>query len=105
MSRKTFTLVVVLLTVLAFATPALAYVVEIATSIPAASAVDDDQLKQALGAAVDDILQNAIGFTPTVVTIRNVRRVADRIYLLLLIADAAGEEALRQFLDGDRDGL
>jgi len=42
------------------ATPATAYVLQIAASIPVASADDDTQLKVALSSVIDDILQHAI---------------------------------------------
>jgi len=79
-----------------FADPAAAYVVEITTSIPVASAVDDAQLRDALHSAVDDVLNHAIAFTPTVVTLQNARVVGDRIYILLLIADDEGEEMMKR---------
>lgn len=37
------------------------------------NAADDAQLKTALESAVDDVLAHAIAFTPTVVTLENVR--------------------------------
>ena len=79
-----------------FANPASAYVVEITTSIPIASAVDKAQLGDALGSAIDDVLRHAIAFTPTIVTLQNARVVGDRIYILLLIADGDGEETMKR---------
>ena len=79
-----------------FANPASAYVVEITTSIPIASAVDNAQLKDALKSAIDDVLHHAIAFTPTVVTLQSARVIGDRIYILLLIADGEGEETMKQ---------
>jgi hypothetical protein len=43
---------------------------------------------------VDDILKNAIGFTPTVVTLQSARRVGDRIYMLFVITDKDSEEMI-----------
>ena len=78
------------------ADPSAAYVAAITTSIPIASAGDDDQLKDALSSAIDDVLHHAIAFTPTVVTLQSARVVDDRIYILLLIADGDGEEMLQK---------
>ena len=78
-----------------FANPASAYVVEITTSIPMASAADKAKLRDALGSAIDDVLRHAIAFTPTVVTLQSARVVGDRIYILLLIADGDGEETMK----------
>jgi len=78
------------------ADPSAAYVAAITTSIPIASAGDDDQLKDALTSAIDDVLHHAIAFTPTVVTLQSARVVGDRIYILLLVADSDGEEMLQK---------
>ena len=78
------------------ADPSAAYVAAITTSIPIASAGDDDQLKDALTSAIDDVLHHAIAFTPTVVTLQSARVVDDRIYILLLVADGDGEEMLQK---------
>src|SRR2546427_12087164 len=59
--------------IVAFANPGVAYVVEVATSIPATSAEDDAQLKHAVESAIDDVLHHASGFVPTVVTVQNAR--------------------------------
>jgi len=91
---KTFLVAIVGLIVIALSTPAMAYVVEITTSIELASVADRDQLRGAVESAIADILTNAIAFSPTVVTVQNARVVGDRIYLLLLIADADGEKTL-----------
>ena len=76
---------------LATASPARAYVVEALTSIPADQATDKETLDKAIRAAVDDIATHAVAFTPTMVSVREAKLVGDRIYLLMLIADAAGE--------------
>ena len=85
------------LAVTAFANPAMAYVVEITTSIQVTNGADHAQLQHAVESAVDDVLKNAIGFSPTVVTVRKARIVRDRIYLLLLIADEDGEKTMEAF--------
>ena len=89
------------LAIAVFADPAAAYMPEITTSIPAASAGDDAQLKAAVESAIDDVLHHAIAFTPTLMTLQTVRVIGDRIYLLLLIADGEGEELMRKLPPGD----
>ena len=54
---------------------------------------DETQVRNAVEAAIKDVLGHAIAFTPTVVTLENVQIVGDRLYLMLLIADADGERA------------
>jgi hypothetical protein len=90
--------VVVAIFVLAIATsanPASAYVIQVATSIPATSLADDTELKGAVASAIDDVLDHAVAFTPTVVTVQNARVVGNRLYILLLIADRDGEEMMK----------
>src|SRR5881296_1415645 len=79
------------LALLATASPARAYVVEALTSVPADEAADKETLEQAIRAAVADIATHAVAFTPTIVSLLETRLVGDRIYLLVLLADAAGE--------------
>ncbi|HZE75461.1 MAG TPA: hypothetical protein VE091_09150 [Gemmatimonadales bacterium] len=79
------------LALLATASPARAYVIEALTSIRADEAADKETLEQAIRAAVDDIVTHAVAFTPTMVSVREAKLVGDRIYLLMLLADAAGE--------------
>jgi hypothetical protein len=76
------------------ASPALAYVVVVTTSVPVTNVADEAQLEAAVKSAVDDVLEHAIAFTPTVVTLENVRVVGNQIYLLLLIADRDGEKSI-----------
>lgn len=85
------------LAIATFANPATAYVVEITTSIPVTSPGGDAKLKEALQSAIDDVLNHAIAFTPTVVTLQSARIVGDQIYILLLIADGDGEETMKRF--------
>jgi hypothetical protein len=94
-TMKSFVAAIVSLALTAWATPAMAYVVEITTSIELANATDQAKLRQALESAIEDVLHNAIAFAPTVVTVQNARIMGDRIYILLLIADADGEKALK----------
>ena len=93
---KSLLAAIVGLTIVAFTDPAAAYMVEIATSIPVASVVDDAHLKEAIESAIDDVLHHAIAFTPTVVTLQTARLIGDRIYILLLIADGEGEEMMKK---------
>ena len=79
------------LALLTTARPAAAYVIEALTSIPAGEAADKPTLEKAIRAAVEDIAAHAVAFTPTVVSLREAKLVGDRIYLFVLIADAAGE--------------
>src|ERR1700704_2978629 len=77
------------------ASPAAAYVVAIPTSISANSVDDDTELTAALRSAVDDVLSHAVAFSPTFVTVQTARLVGDRIYILLLIGDAEGEQTIK----------
>jgi hypothetical protein len=74
--------------------PAAAYVVVALTWIPADEASDKPTLEKAIQVAVDDIAAHAVGFTPTMVSLRDAKLVGDRIYLFVLFADAAGEAEL-----------
>jgi Na+-translocating ferredoxin:NAD+ oxidoreductase RnfG subunit len=74
--------------------PALAYVVVVTTSVRVTNVADEAQLEAAVKSAVDDVLEHAIAFTPTVVTLESVRVVGNQIYLLLLIADRDGEKSI-----------
>jgi hypothetical protein len=58
--------------------------------------LDADRPKIAVESAVNDALDRAIAFTPTVVTLQSVRRIGDRIYLQLLIVDRDGEALMKQ---------
>jgi hypothetical protein len=73
------------------ATPAAAFVVEVTTSVAVADAEDHGQLKTALQAAVDNVLSDAISFTPTMIVLTHAVLVGDRLYVRLLLADQDGE--------------
>ena len=79
------------LALLTTARPAAAYVIEALTSIPAGEVADKPTLEKSIQAAVDDIATHAVAFKPTIVSLREAKLVGDRIYLFVLIADAAGE--------------
>jgi hypothetical protein len=88
---------IVALVITTVASPAIAYVAIVTTSVAVTSAADEAQLKTALESAVDDVLAHAIAFAPTVVTLEHVRVLGNRMYLLLLIADADGEKSIEIF--------
>jgi len=92
---KTLVVAAIGLAVAALANPVAAYVVEVTTSIPAATIQDHSQLKAAVESAINDVLKHAIAFAPTMVTVQNARVAGDRIYILLLIADEEGEETMK----------
>ena len=83
--------------VAAFAPPANAFVVQVATSIPTEGIENDTDLGEAVYSAIKDVMKQAIAFTPSLVELRSAKRVGDRLYLLLLLADPDGEEALKAF--------
>jgi len=92
---RTFSITATLaLALLTTASPATAYIVGALTSIRADDAADDATLKKAIRAAVDDVTTHAVAFTPTVVSLIEAKLVGDRIYLLVLLADQAGEKEL-----------
>ena len=79
------------LALLTTASPAAAYVIEALISISADEAVDEPTLEKAMRAAVDDVVTHAVAFTPTLMWLREAQVVGNRIYLFVLLADAAGE--------------
>ena len=79
------------------ARPAIAFVVVVTTTVAASDAADETQLQASLDSAIKDVLTRAIAFTPTLVTLEGVRRIGNEIYLVLLIADADGENSLKAF--------
>lgn len=80
-----------------------AYVVEVTTSVVVTDIDDRSELRNALQAAVDDVLEKASAFTPTLVVVTNARLVGDRLWLRLLLADADGEAAVQSLQPGDSD--
>ena len=78
------------------APPAHAFVAQVATSIPSGAIDTDAQLQAAVGAAITDILKQAIAFAPSLVELQSAKLVGNRIYILLLIADGDGEEMLQK---------
>ena len=92
---KTLMAMIVGLALTTAAYPAAAYVVAVTTSIPAQKVADDEDLDAALKSAVDDVLQHAIAFSPTFVTVQSARVVGGRVYILLLIGDDDGAATLK----------
>jgi hypothetical protein len=88
---KTLLATIIGLAIAVVVNPGSAYVVAVATSIPATSAADDTDLKAALASAIDDVLTHAIAFFATSVMVLK-GPVEDRIHILLLIGDSEGEE-------------
>lgn len=88
------------LAMLAVVPPAHALVAEVATSVAATAMANDEDLEAAIQSAVADVLARAVAFTPSLVQLQNARLVGGRLYLLLLIADPDGEEALDVFSGG-----
>lgn len=81
-----------------------AYVVAVATTIPmttVATAQDTTQLSAVVGSAIQDVLDHAIAFTPTLITLEDAKVVGDHFYILLLIADKDGESFIEALSKGD----
>jgi hypothetical protein len=92
---RTFSIAATLgLALLTTASPATAHIVGALTWIRADDAADDATLEKAIRAAVDDVATHAVAFAPTMISLRQAKLVGDRIYLLVLFADQAGEEEL-----------
>lgn len=77
-----------------------AYVVEVTTTVSVADTNDEAGLRQALKTAVDDVLADAIAFTPTLIVLTRAMVVGDRLYLRLLIADKDGERVVEEMQRG-----
>lgn len=91
---KSFIAAIAALAATALASPTMAYVVEVTTSTDLTDVADKAQLRQAVESAVEDVLANAISFSPTLIAVQSARVVGDCMCLLLLIVDAAGEKTL-----------
>src|SRR2546428_725636 len=72
--------------------------------VAADEAADKETLEQAIRAAVADIATHAVAFTPTIVSLLETKLVGDRIYLLVLLADAAGEAEIFE-IESTQPGL
>jgi hypothetical protein len=99
---KTLIAAIVGLTIALSAQAAGAYVVQVVTTVPVAtgtSAEDSSQLGDVVQSAIRDVLSHAIAFTPSVVRIEDARLIGERLYLVLLIADAEGESTIQGLTD------
>ena len=101
MAMKTLMAMVIGVMLTTTAYPAAAYVVAVTTSIPAQKVVDDNDLEASVKSAIDDVLQHAIAFSPTFVSVQSARVVGGRVYLLLLIGDDDGAATLKALSTAD----
>lgn len=86
----------VVVAALAYAGPAAAFVVAVTTTVPASTVANDTDFKDALAKAIDDVLTHAIAFRPAFVRVQATNLVGGRLYIMLLIADREGEDAMNQ---------
>lgn len=91
-------LAAVALAVATAAAPADAWVVEVTTTVRVADAKDGGAVRAAVQSAVDDVLSDAIAFTPTLVVVTRAIVVGERLYIRLLVADQEGEKAVRDLV-------
>jgi hypothetical protein len=106
---KTLVAVAVALALAASAHVASAYVAVVGTDIPIPSAPGAERsarLEEVIWAAIRDVLEHAVAFTPTVVTIEDARIVGDRLHLLIFLSDEGGESVAQPPTrdDGPRSG-
>ena len=93
---KTIVAVAVALALAASAHAASAYVAVVGTAISVPSVPDAERsarLEEAIWAAIRDVLEHAVAFTPTVVTIEDARIVGDRLYLSIFLSDEGGSRS------------
>jgi hypothetical protein len=91
------------LAVLALASPARAFVVEVTTSVPVSEAADHATIKSAVQSAVDGVLKDAIAFTPALVVLTRAVVVGERLYLRVLIADSEGVKTFQDLAAPETD--
>lgn len=92
-----------MLAVASLATSAFAHLAEVTTSVELGDVEDGGQLKEAVPAAIEDVLHDAIAFTPTVVELTGAQVVRERLHLRLLVADEDGEETMRDLRAGQHE--
>jgi hypothetical protein len=83
---------------MAAAAPAFAHVVEVTTAVSLADVEDQETLTAAIHAAVNDAMDGAVAFKPTLVALTRANVIGERLYVRLLMADAEGEEMLRDLV-------
>src|SRR6266702_730850 len=81
--------------------PAFAHVVEVTTAVSLADVEDQETLTAAIRAAVNEAMESAVGFKPTLIALTRANVIGERLYVRLLMADAEGEAMLRDLV-GDR---
>lgn len=86
--------------VMALSAPAAAFVVEVTTSVPVDDAEDRGQLTNALQAAVDQVLAEAIAFRPTLIMLTHAVVRGNRLYVRMVMADADGEQTFQELAPG-----
>ncbi len=92
------------LVMLALTAPAAAYVVEVTTSTAVPTADEDGALlTQAVTSALEQVIHEAIAFTPTLIVLTDAVVVGGRLYLRVLIADQEGEQAFRDLATPPED--
>lgn len=85
---------------LSFAAPAAAFVVEVTTSVNVADAEDGRQLKDALQSAVNNVLNEAIAFQPTMIVLTHAVVRGNRLYVRMVLADEDGEQTFNDLAPG-----
>ena len=89
----------------AAAAPAFAHVVEVTTAVSLTDVEDQETLTAAIRAAVNEAMESAVGFKPTLIALTRANVIGERLYVRLLMADAEGEEMLRDLApDGPPSG-
>ena len=104
---KTLVAVAVALALTASAHVASAYVAVVGTVISIPDVPDAERsarLEVAIWAAIRDVLERAVAFTPTVVTIEDARIDGDRLHLLIFLSDEGGESASQPSTRDDGPG-
>lgn len=100
---KTLVAAVFGLAIAVSASVATAYVAEVTTTVPmtsVATAQDLTELGAVVRSAIQDVLDHAIAFTPTAVTLEEATVVGDLLYIRLLIVDEGGQSALDALSNG-----
>ena len=82
------------------ARPARAELVEVTTALDVAQAREAGSLKAALQGLVDRVVHETIAFEPTMIAVTDARLMGERLLVKLLIADADGEQMLRDLQRG-----
>jgi hypothetical protein len=93
------------LALVAASAPAFAHVVEVTTAVSLTDVEDQETLTAAIRAAVNEAMESAVGFKPTLIALTRANVIGERLYVRLLMADAEGEEMLRDLApDGPPSG-